>query len=214
MYWIYILKLKNERVYVGETTQLISRLNEHVNESSEAEAEGCSELARHFEPQSIVALYKIDNNIDYYSSLGCSFDRLDIVNMITENMMETYGCEWWKVLGGKYDKIIYDKPKRCKPDTNCDICWYIDNERRCMINLEEVHDDIHILGTTIKPNLEDILKRPPCKCGFPCEIGSYDYDRWQWSCSMRTNNYGRWIEDNRELLLDNINKGCNFLKDI
>ncbi len=190
MYWIYILLLEDRRVVVNGTSRLIKKLNDYVEEN-------CRESESEIETISLAGMYRLDNNVDYYYSLGRNFEYTDIINMITENMMKIYGEESWKVEGGKYNKRC-----GCKDYINCDECWY--NFKNVSSEVEETTE-----GVTFD-EMNKFTERPMCECGIPCEINLSQKSKWYWSCSMKSNN---WLDNNFNLQIDDINQGCNFFRD-
>jgi len=204
MHWVYILSLDGDRIYVGETTRLIRRLSEHTMKHKHG-----SISTDIFKVNKLLGLYKIDNNIDYYSVITRQiFNHLDIENIITENTMRYTGDKWWKVRGGKHTKILYDNIQKCecKDYNNCSECYFYKFTKDEMIKLRLIKNASSNLQYKYNPPyLEESLKRPKCYCNIPSEI-KFSNNKCCWVCPMRGN---YWIYDYLYFDLD-VNNGCNF----
>lgn len=201
MHWVYLLQLEDDRIYIGETTRLIRRLAEHTMDHKSG-----SISTDEFQVERLLGLYKVDDNIDYYlDTKDSDFNHLDIENIITENTMSIYNDKWWKVRGGKYTKILYDKQQECecKDYYNCSECHFNKFKKDEMIKLGLIKENKLNAKT---PNLEKIMKRPKCDCNIPCEIKLSKNDNYYWVCSMKENS---WIYDYLYFDLD-VNNGCKF----
>lgn len=156
VHWVYVIECEDDYIYVGETTRLYRRMNEHQSGG------GSVNTGRH-KPKYLDALYKVADNYSFFiyrSSIINGFynkeaidtwgeddgDHLLIENHFTElfmflrgreddNIILNDGC-WNKVRGGKYTKYANEF------------------ERNPTSNMKE----------------EDIVDRPSCNCGCPAEV--------------------------------------------
>ena len=151
MYWIYILRCKDNIYYVGQTSRLYRRFWEHLSGRG-----GINTSI--YKPEEIVAIYKVSNItkfIDYnnhvkkitdgichdkYNSfklknyddeLLYDIDLLEIENSITECMMIHNKDNWENIRGGKYVRLD------------------------CLYKF---------------PTNEYIKELPLCNCGLPCDV--------------------------------------------
>lgn len=157
VHWVYIIECEDNYIYVGETTRLYRRMNEHQSGG------GSVNTGRH-KPNFLVGLYKVADNesfFDYRLSINSGYyDRdiidtwgdndssyLDVENHFTELLMRLRSKEnnhnfmfddgeWWKVRGGKYTKPIF-------PGTKSPII--------------DIKDDF-------------LIDRPCCHCQYPAEV--------------------------------------------
>jgi predicted GIY-YIG superfamily endonuclease len=171
--WIYVLECEDENIYIGQTTRLFRRFNEHINGNG-------SVNTGIYLPEKLVGLYKVGDNdsfIKYRTEIvkNGDFNRftiydwgsdeetnhLDVENHFTElylclraktddshNFMYNDG-QWRKIKGGKYTKELVLNPTR-----NVDSKYIID--------------------------------RPCCYCGYPCEVKiSKDNKTIYYVCSLK-----------------------------
>lgn len=157
VHWIYIVECEDNYIYVGETTRLYRRLNEHQRGG------GSVNTGRH-KPLWLVGLYKVADNVsffDYKLAIDSGFyDKevidtwgeddscyLDSENRFTELVMRLRSKgtntdfmfndgEWEKVRGGKYTKVRHN--------------W----EKNPIENMKD----------------EYIIDRPCCSCQYPAEV--------------------------------------------
>jgi len=90
MHWVYILQCgeKNNKIYIGETKRLYTRIKEHCKKNTG------SVTTHFFYPNQIIGLYKLEN--------ATKTSALDLENTITEMYMQYMGSKWENVFGGKY----------------------------------------------------------------------------------------------------------------
>ena len=186
MHWIYILKCKEDRYYVGETKRLYRRFWEHLS--------GIGALNTSiYEPEEIVAIYKVETIckfIDYneyvtkikagvwhdsykifklknFNDINEEYnDNLFAENNITECLMIHSNESWDKIRGGKYTRfnVEYEFPKN-----------------------------------------EIIKDLPLCNCGLPCDIKKNDDDNYLFfRCSKKN------IWDNMREVFDIYEEPCKF----
>jgi predicted GIY-YIG superfamily endonuclease len=170
VHWVYVLECEDDYIYVGETTRLFRRFNEHLRNH------GGINTIKH-KPNKLIGLYKVNENysfmkyreaiqrgeynryiIDDWENDG---DNLLIENHITERFLyerrdnDSYGggLEWYKVRGGKYTRQTMD-------ETVARYKWASEKEGRfCMCRNPIEHIPI-----------VSIVDRPLCKCDFPSEV--------------------------------------------
>ena len=185
VHWVYVLECDDDYIYVGETTRLYRRFNEHIT------SRGGANTIKH-KPKKLIGLYKVNDNysfmryrktiktgeynrfiIDDWENEG---DNLLIENHITERFLyerrenDSYGggLEWYKVRGGKYTK-----------------------ESNSRNPIETIPVD-------------SIVDRPLCKCHCPSEVKlSKDKSKIYFVCALK-NVWGDFFAD-----LD-IDEPCDF----
>ncbi len=143
VHWVYVLKSSTTgSVYVGETTRLYRRWNEHRTGRG-----GVTTSSDDYD--TLIGLYNVRHNRNFLDYYKCSQEQehdwrcayywdgevdksfaLEVENHITERYKyEHRKGAWWNVKGGKY----------CREG--------------CITDLQNI-----------------VIDRPLCKCGFPCEI--------------------------------------------
>ena len=122
VHWVYILRcssrenIYNDKIYVGETCRLNTRLKEHVSGRGSCTTD-------EFYPNRLMGLYKVKNyfllnDIEMYNMLCYDIfeeDKMDsrwLENNITEMYMQSMGEKWRNVYGGKYHNGCWSL--RCK----------------------------------------------------------------------------------------------------
>jgi len=134
VYWVYILRCSGEKekwhsdkVYVGETIRLHTRLKEHTDEYKLG-----SYTTSKFYPNSLIGLYKVEDEINLLEGYDLEFEdkkmwALYLENTITEMYMQSMGPKWKNVYGGKYHNGYrpHNNPSLSKkfnrPYCNCKI---------------------------------------------------------------------------------------------
>jgi predicted GIY-YIG superfamily endonuclease len=195
VHWVYVLECEDDYLYVGETTRLFRRFNEHLR------SRGGSNTINH-KPQKLIGLYKVNENysflryrntiksgeynrfiLDDWENDG---DNLLIENHITERFLyerrenDYYGggLEWYKVRGGKYTRKTLD-------DTVATYKWASEKEGRTCIARNPV-ESIPI---------DTIVDRPLCKCWCPSEVKlSKDKTKIYFVCALK-NVWGGFCSD-------------------
>ena len=195
VHWVYVLECEDDYIYIGETTRLFRRFNEHLRNR------GGLNTTNH-KPKRLIGLYKVNENNSflkyrnkikngeydkfYIDNWGDEGDNLLIENHITERFLyerrdnDYYGggLEWYKVRGGKYtkDKLneIVDSYK-----------WASEKEgRSCSA------------GNPIQSiPIDSIVDRPLCKCYNPSEVKiSKDKSKIYFVCALK-NVWGDFCSD-------------------
>jgi predicted GIY-YIG superfamily endonuclease len=195
VHWVYVLECEDDYIYVGETTRLFRRFNEHLKNR------GGSNTIKH-KPQKLIGLYKVNENysfmkyrktikigeynrfiIDDWENDG---DNLLIENHITERFLyerrenTSYGggLEWYKVRGGKYTRETMD-------ETVAHYKWASEKDGR-MCYARNPIDPIAV---------NTIVDRPLCKCGYPSEVKlNKDKTKIYFKCSL-INIWGDFFSD-------------------
>jgi putative endonuclease len=189
VHWIYVLECEDDYIYVGQTTRLYRRFNEHLA------GNGSINTHRHT-PQKLVGLYKVSDNYSFlkyrthiknneYNKFLIrdwgddeESGKLEIENHITERYLYERkendcpggGFEWYKVRGGKYTR------------ENC---------------TRNPVDSI---------NHEDIVDRPLCDHNYPSEVKiSKDKKTIYFVCSLKN----MWADFYNYILVES---PCNFYK--
>jgi predicted GIY-YIG superfamily endonuclease len=186
VHWVYVLECEDEYIYVGETTRLFRRFEEHLK------SRGGSNTLQH-KPIKLIGLYKVNENhsfMRYRNALesgeynSCSIDDWDnngdnllIENHITERFFyerrnnDSYGggLEWYKVRGGKYTRQTMD-------DTVAMYKWASEKEGRTC----RAKNPIETIS------VDSIVDRPLCKCRYPSEVKlSKDKSKIYFVCALK-----------------------------
>ena len=144
MHWIYILKCKDNYLYIGETTRLYRRFWEHLTGNG-----GLNTSI--YNPENIIAIYKstrisnfiryndlVNNNklkspsrylLNFNEDRDMECEKLKAENYITECLMIHNPLNFPKIKGGKYTRFDtkYNLPKYetdiplCKCKLPCDV---------------------------------------------------------------------------------------------
>lgn len=204
VHWVYALECEDDYIYVGETSRLFRRVNEHLR------YRGGLNTTNH-KPRKLIGLYKVNENHSFMKyrnmiKLGeynhfiledweKDGDNLLIENHITERFLyerrnnRSYGggLEWYKVRGGKYTRQNLD-------DTVSKYKWASEKEGR-MCNVSNPIDKI--------PE-DSIVDRPLCKCNSPPEVKlSKDKKNIYFVCALK-NVWGDFCSDLE------VNTPCDF----
>jgi predicted GIY-YIG superfamily endonuclease len=198
VHWVYVLECQDNYIYIGETTRLFRRFNEHLKRR------GGSNTIKH-KPKKLIGLYKVNDNhsfmryrnaiksgeynkfiIDDWDIDG---DNLLIENHITERFLyerrhnHEYGTgnEWYRIRGGKYTKETLDEDMIYAKE----MC---ERPNRIIGTLQ--------MSTPIDSISEDaIVDRPLCKCLCPSEVKiSNDKSKIYFICSLK-NVWGDFFSD-------------------
>lgn len=188
MKWVYVLSYDDNDygynpIYIGETSRLYRRLNEHSNNYNDDTCTGKYEFTN------LVGLYKVHTNSVFHQyhtdiSVYCDYNpftfeyeqevydtkdsSLVIENWITELIMTEYEGNYHKIRGGKYCRDdIFNKP------------------------FDELFDTP--------------LERPFCDCGMPAEIKLNKHNEFYYVCSM-TNAWDDFSP------CFNVNEPCDYYK--
>ena len=207
VHWIYVLECEDDYLYVGETTRLYKRFDEHLK------GNGGSNTFKH-KPMKLIGLYRVNDNYSFWryrnsikngeynkyileNDWNNDGDNLLIENHITqrflferrENNYYGGGLEWYKVRGGKYTKEKLD-------ETVSMYKWASEQEGRhviCKNPIESIPVD-------------SIVDRPLFKCYNPSEVRlSNDKTKIYFVCSLKN----IWFDSFHDL---HINKPCDFWK--
>jgi len=187
MQWVYILKCKGGFYYVGETRRLYRRFWEHLS--------GIGSLNTSiYEPEEIVALYKVETICKFFdyneyvskikdgiwyedykifklrnfndNNEDIYYDNLYAENTITECLMIHNGDNWDKIRGGKYTR--FDVKYQC-------------------------------------PKNELINDLPLCNCGLPCDIKKNEENNYLFFRCPKKNMWGKMME-----VFDICEEPCKF----
>lgn len=205
-HWIYIIECEDDYLYIGETTRLFKRFNEHLK------GRGGSNTIKH-KPIKLVGLYKVNENdsfIKYRSSIKSgeynkfiidnwaneiSYDNLLVENHFTERMLYERrentcyggGLEWYKIRGGKYTKNELDEVVsmyKLASEKDGRTCYS--------------KNPIEIMS------VDSIVDRPLCKCEYPSEVKLSRYKSQIYFVCALKNVWDNFFEDLE------IAKACDF----
>ena len=204
VHWVYVLECEDDYIYVGETTRLFRRFNEHLRNR------GGSNTIKH-KPYKLIGLYKVNENhsfIQYRNTIKSGEynrfildnwendgDNLLIENHITERFLyerkenDYYGggLEWYKVRGGKYTRETLDEIVE-------QYKFASEKEGR----IYRVRNPIESIPT------DTIVDRPLCKCNCPSEVKlSKDKSKVYFVCALK-NVWGDFCSDLQ------VDKPCDF----
>jgi len=186
VHWVYVIECEDDYIYVGETTRLFTRFNEHLR------SRGGSNTIKH-KPVKLIGLYKVNENhsfMKYNNTIKTGEynrfiledwendgDNLLIENHITERFLyerrenDYYGggLEWYKVRGGKYTRETLD-------EIVAKYKWASEKEGRFCMYRNPV-ESIPI---------DTIVDRPLCKCHCPSEVKlSKDKTKIYFVCALK-----------------------------
>jgi predicted GIY-YIG superfamily endonuclease len=207
VHWVYIVECNDNFIYVGETEYIYKRLQQHIT------GKGGKNTHVHI-PNKLIGLYKVydnqsfyqynsavKNNIDTKNTIdewGSWGDNLFIENNFTERLFyerrnnHEYGTgeEWYRIRGGKYTR------------NNLDETMLI-AESMCQ-RPNRIKGSLKL--TTPIDNIKDIVDRPLCNCGMPCEVKiNKDKTCIYFVCALKN----VWSEFNVNIEVGNI---CYFWK--
>lgn len=185
VHWVYVLECEDDYIYVGETTRLFRRFNEHLR------SRGGSNTIKH-KPYKLIGLYKVNENhsfmrykntiksgeynrfiLDNWENDG---DNLLIENHITERLLyerrnnHEYGSgnEWYRVRGGKYTKDTFDE--------------FVSGYKLA----SEKEGSLYYAANPINSIPKDsIVDRPLCKCLMPSEVRLSKDKNIYFVCSLK-----------------------------
>ncbi len=126
-HWLYILYDPNDEhgenkdvLYIGETTRLFRRFNEHMNRRG---AVNTTEFRRQRNNRVIlVGLYRMDNNLSYYNLPPSEY--LQVENKLTEWCMASFTDFEGVIRGGKYTKDECEVPAITAPERPACFCGF------------------------------------------------------------------------------------------
>lgn len=189
VHWIYVLECEDDYIYIGETTRLFRRFHEHIYNN------GAVNTSRH-EPLKLIGLYKLGDNYSFYKYRN-------------------------KIENGEYDKFALDD---WGDDENSDnllienhfteLCMYLRKEDNNFIFDDGEWNKVRggkytkqiYSNPTTTMNVEDILDRPLCHCGLPCEVKlSKDKTKIYFVCALKN----VWGDMNIDL---EVKEPCVFFK--
>lgn len=211
VHWIYIVECNDKFIYVGETINLYKRLSQHIR------GLGGKNTHAHV-PRKLIGLYKLNENQSFYKynsavkngslnniqttidEWGTWGDNLFIENRFTERLFyerrinNEYGTgnEWYRVRGGKYTRDSLDDTMYFAKDM-CERPNRIPGTIRMTTPIDKIPE-------------QEIVDRPLCDCGMPCEVKlSKDKTKIYFVCSLKNvwSDFFKGIE---------VGKSCNFWK--
>jgi predicted GIY-YIG superfamily endonuclease len=191
VHWVYIVECNDNFIYVGETIYLYKRLKQHIC------GRGGKNTHAHT-PKRLLGLYKVNENQSFYQynsavkygtpnniktaidEWGSEGDNLFIENRFTERLFyerrnnHEYGTgnEWYRIRGGKYtreslDDSMYSAKEMCERPNR-------------------IPGSLCMATPVDKMSEEEIVDRPLCVCGMPCEVKlSKDKTKIYFVCSIK-----------------------------
>lgn len=192
-HWIYILRCENKTYYVGETTRLYTRLNEHHTSCG-------SVTTSNNKPVDLLCVYKIYDLHKYIQTINGSTPNVNekqmalaVENFITEMLIvyfkSVYNFKHTDVKGGKYNK--YDESYSVNqltsahhglPMCNCKL--------PCDVHIDYKHV-IHF--RCAKTNIWDDLRDNYCSTNEPCSFRKV-YDKHVNFVEQTTERYKKSVQ--------------------
>lgn len=161
MYWVYILLCEDGHIYVGQTSRLFRRWNEHLK--------GCGSInTSSWSPVEILAIYKVSGNESYAKYKYRAETHKDYKGY--------YLRDW-----GDDDSTTGDRLEnyitQCLKNRYTQVChWHIAGGKYCKF------------GLRIKPEIEEPeYDRPMCSCGLPAEVNYSEKNDYIYFCCPRSN---------------------------
>jgi len=190
MHWIYLINCENNVVYVGETKNLYSRLNQHVGKRG-------SKHTIQNKPTSLCGLYKVHS---YYRFLKyceeCDKDEPSY-EKIQELLDEFAMVEWNNKDWARYIEDFMTEIMMQYDDITTYGGKYVTENR----------DD---LDTVFE--MKELNRIPLCDCGFPAEIKiskTPRYYKLYFMCSMK-NAWSSMREQYQRLMIE---EPCGFYQE-
>ena len=206
VHWVYIVECNDNFIYVGETEYIYKRLQQHIT------GKGGKNTHAHI-PNKLIGLYKVCDNQSFYQYNSAVKNNVDTKNIIDEwgswgdnlfienNFTErhfyerkdnsTYGSgkEWYRVRGGKYTRADLDNFYN-------GYKWASEDTKR----------GFGATNPVSRKKEEDIVDRPLCNCGMPCEVKiNKDKTCIYFVCALKN----VWSEFNANIEVGGI---CDFWK--
>lgn len=145
MHWVYVLRCEDNHIYVGETTQLFTRWNKHV--------EGCGSANTHtWSPKKILAIYKVGNNTSFFNYKYFAEELRDF----RPHYLAEWGDETYIASKTQFETYITEWLKHHYKSVNH---WDIAGGSHCKFGFR-------FLPSIKEPGYD----RPTCLCGLPTEV--------------------------------------------
>ena len=190
VHWIYVLQCEDDYIYIGETIRLYRRFNEHIYKN------GAVNTTRH-EPHKLIGLYKLGDNYSFYKYR----------NQIRNGEYNKFALDDWGGEANEIDNLLIE-------NRFTELCMYLRKEDNNFIFDDGQWNKVRggkytkqiYSNPTTTLNIEDILDRPLCKCGLPCEVRlSKDKTKICYVCAI----YNIWDDMNIDL---EVEEPCDFFK--
>lgn len=147
MHWIYVLKCKNDTLYVGETKNLYSRLYQHNNKKG-------SKHTIESPPDNLIALYKVQSLYRFLQFSREIAKEVPNVTIIEELLDEFHMTEW---NNKDWARTMEDF-----------ITEYLLSSNVCVNGGKFVNENKYSLKRTFEN--KDFTYFPRCHCGLPCDV--------------------------------------------
>lgn len=204
MHWVYLLKLENNKYYIGETRRLYRRFNEHIN--------GDSVSCYDNRPLFLLAIYKVVNNQIYIDYSKLLTDKRPSTKVETENLgpfcvMEDINdiVEYNKELCSKY--IIKEEALELE-NTITKMKMKVADNWKNVKGGQYCREDIQV-----NPISNYKFNRPLCNCphNIPADIHIYN-DKVYFRCSKKNM---QWIDEEEcPLSIPYQHTYCNFYLEV
>jgi predicted GIY-YIG superfamily endonuclease len=190
-HWIYILECDDEYIYIGETTRLFRRFREHIYKN------GAVNTHLH-KPYRLIGLYKLGDNYSFYQ-YRTKIKNNEYDKFIIENWGDDENSDNLLVENHFTELFMH-----LRKDENNDKFVFNDGEwnkvRGGKYTKEILSNPTNIM------DIDDILDRPLCNCGLPCEVKlSNDKTKIYFVCAIKN------VWTNMEIDLD-VDEPCEFFQ--
>lgn len=192
VYWVYVLENDEGHIYVGTTTRLFSRFNEHVS------GNGSVNTSRN-KPDSIIGLYKVQDNTRFYEYRTCILENKEYNRFILERWGEDDSIDELLIENRITERFLYE---RQKDDKSSNMSF----ENYRVKGGKYTKQDYDIRRKIAKFNLKQILDRPLCNCGAPSEVKLSKEEKIYFICPLKN----IWKDFYTAGL--NVNKPCDFFE--
>lgn len=201
-HWVYVLQYYDideeygERIrglYIGETTRLYRRFNEHINGNGGKNTKCFGEIT---ESIKLVGLYDVSNNCEYekYKYVISSFyDYYSIMQF------EEVVKQWKRRVLHESDYHDYLMVENCITE----MCITLNKNTNIDVKGGKYTKEGSYKGLTL-PTYE----RPVCKCGYPSEVVLSEQNEVWFRCAVSNTN---WLDYQDRSFT--IGKPCDFIQE-
>lgn len=193
MHWIYVLKCKNDTLYVGETKNLYSRLYQHNNKKG-------SKHTIESPPDNLIALYKVQSlyrHLQYCREI--TNDSPD--SIVIEELLDEFHTTEWN--NKDWARTMEDF-----------ITEYLLSSGVCVNGGKFVNENKYTIKRTFLD--QEFAHIPRCHCGLPCEVHmrvmkvkSNKYYKIYFMCSLKN----IWSSMREQFTAFSLKMPCSFYQE-
>jgi predicted GIY-YIG superfamily endonuclease len=192
VHWVYVLECVDRNIYVGETTRLFSRFNEHISGKG-------SVNTSFYKPKKIIGLYKVNDNYSFLTYRNSIIKKKEYNRFLIEDWDK---CDGDNLLIENHFTEIY---KHLRKNISDDDDSFMFDDGEC--NKVRGGKYTKMLGCPEFIDSNDIIDRPCCDCKYPCEVKlSRDKTKIYFVCSVKN------VWDGFDSKGLNIEDPCDFFK--